>query len=154
MSLKYEPSSVCPLSTLPCVLSTLSCSHSHVYCPHCLVHTPVCTVHTFVSTPVCTVRTVLSAGHLILPGAHTPCPLPTLLVTQEQILSQSPVAIDGFLSQLPYKCHKNRVASVGFAPGLPPGWILEACSGESLPATLQLKPHVSYERGTPVLLRV
>ena len=27
------------------------------------------------------------------------------------------------LSQLPYKCHQNRVASVGFAHGLPPGWL-------------------------------
>jgi len=44
----------------------------------------------------------------------------TLEVTQGQILSQSPMAIDGFLSQLTYKCHQNRVASVGFAPGLPP----------------------------------
>ena len=46
----------------------------------------------------------------------------TLEVNQGQILSQSLVAIDGFLSQLPYKCHQNRVASVGFAPELPPGW--------------------------------
>ena len=36
--------------------------------------------------------------------------------------------MDGFLSQLPYKCHQNRVASVGddlrSAPGLPPGWFV------------------------------
>ena len=34
--------------------------------------------------------------------------------------------IDGFFSQITYKCHQNRVAAVGvdlrFAPGLPPGW--------------------------------
>jgi len=39
---------------------------------------------------------------------------------------QSPVAIDDFSSQLPYKCHQNRVASEGFAPALPPGWRAEA----------------------------
>ena len=34
--------------------------------------------------------------------------------------------MDGFFGQFPYKCHQNRVASVGvdcrFAHGLPPGW--------------------------------
>jgi len=35
------------------------------------------------------------------------------------------VQIDGFFSQIPYKCHQNRVASLEdsrFEPGLLPGW--------------------------------
>jgi len=38
----------------------------------------------------------------------------TLEATQGQI--------DGFFSQLPYKCHQNQVIDSGFAHGLPPGW--------------------------------
>ena len=55
----------------------------------------------------------------------------TLEVTQRQIISQSPVAIDGLSSQLPYKCHQNREASVGFARGLHPGRVsgLEGSAG-------------------------
>ena len=58
------------------------------------------------------------------------------LLTQGQILSQSTVAIDGILSQFPYNCHQNRVASLGFAPGLPPGWLTR-----QVRPVLEQKPH-------------
>ena len=74
---------------------------------------------------------------------------PTLEATQGQMY--------GFFGQLPYKCHQNRLASVGdnpeidlrFAAGLPPGWT--GASRTLLRRKQPPDPRPRYLRGCPSL---